>query len=559
MVKTEGSDPKVVQEDISDMYASSAADVERRISRLLTEYTTTHTIAQSGMIHASQALIELKAVRKSRSPRRAGAGIEKLLSNIGIFLQGFSGIAEILKSVDQQFGGLAYGTVSVLATVAVKKAERDELIEEVLEELAHAFPRLNILEHIEPRDSLRSLMIGAFDLTIRFCRQTTEYCTGRSLRRMKEASIKNELLKTVSRLRIRLSEIHKECEIIMIHDLKEIRNTLDVMKMKLNNAALEISETKIRLQEVQARGREVHAIGEDTNNRVREGQAWMERQERTKAQKAHLSEIRKSLDLKDIVKTVDAISIVKSLLRRLSENQEQKGKSAKQLTLEMLKANKIFLEWHERSQSSMLILGGHNFVRGNEHDSEDDSEMSWLSYASAWLAEESIRKPGRTLSYFGHLNYTVRKQHRRSFWHVIKTFIYQLAQTLSEESIDVFDKIISDVDPTTWDDADSADMIEQMVDIIVALLELQEEDSSVCIVIDRLDQCQWERFKEKGIDGLGHAVRFLLQLVRHQSLKHLSIKVLLVVNNRAALEAVKKQKWAEEFLSITNWYQEADE
>ena len=100
-----------------------------------------------------------------------------------------------MKSANQKLGGLAYGTLLVLVTVAIKKAERGELIEEVLEELAHAFPRLNTLEHTEPRNSLRSLMIGAFDLMIWFYRQTTEYNTVRSLWRMKEVSLKNDMLK----------------------------------------------------------------------------------------------------------------------------------------------------------------------------------------------------------------------------------------------------------------------------------------------------------------------------------------------------------------------------
>jgi hypothetical protein len=159
-------------------------------------------------------LVKLKAKRESIITRKVGVRTQRVLSDVGTFLKGFSGIAEIIKSADQQFGGLAYGTVSVLATVAVRKTEHEDLIEEVLEEvleeLAHAFPRLNILEHIEPSDSLRALIVGTFVVTIEYCRRTAEYCTARSVQRVKEASLKREgMLKAASRLRIKLSEIHK--------------------------------------------------------------------------------------------------------------------------------------------------------------------------------------------------------------------------------------------------------------------------------------------------------------------------------------------------------------
>lgn len=559
LVKTDDGDPVSAPKEPADWYSQTVSDVERKISEQSKRCAMVHNTAQSDMILASSALLNLKTERKASGTRKAGVEIQKMLSNLGIFLQGFSGIAEIVKAADQQFGGLAYGTVSVLVTVAVRKVEHEDLIEEVLEELAHAFPRLNVLEHIEPRDNLRALLVGAFEMTIQFCRRTAEYCTASSLRRAKDASIKTEMLRVVSRLRIKLSEIHKECEVIMVQDLKEIRKTLDAMTIKLDNAALEASETKIRLQEVQARGKEVHATGEDTNNRVREGQAWMERQERSKAQRTYLSELRRVLGLKDMIKTADAIFRARALLRRLSENQEQNGKSAIQMSPDMLKINKSFSEWYERSESSMLVLGGHNFVRDTDSEPESGEEMNWLSSASVWFAEDALRKPGLTLSYFGQLNYTVRRQHRHTLAYVMKSFIYQLAQTLPEDSLERYEKIVSEIDLSIWDAADNKEAIEQMTGAFTALLEVVPRDTNISIVIDRLDHCQWDRFIDKGVDGLGHAVRFLLQLVQDRKLSHLSLKILLVMNNRSALRVARAQSWVDQFVSITNWHQEADE
>lgn len=560
LVKPDIQDKKATRGQPMDHPTLSLTDVEQRISQLSMECALAHSTAQSSMIAATNAVIDLKTERQASGTRKAGVATQRLLSSIGEFLQGFSDIAEVVKAADQQFGGLAYGTVSVLATVAVRKVEQEDLIEEVLEELTHAFPRMNVLEYIEPRNSLRALIVGAFEMTVLFCRRASEYCTASSLRRVKEASLKKEkMLKTVSRLRVKLSEIHRECEVIMVQDMKAIRKTLDAMTIKLSNAAEEISETKIRLQEVQARSREVHATGEDTNNRVREGQVWMERQERSKAQKVYLAELRKTLDLKDMTKTADAIFRVRILLRRLSENQERDGKCAVQSSPNTLKMNTTFLRWCERSQSSMLVLGGYNFIRETDSEPEDEEEMTWLSCASAWFAEEALRKPSVTLSYFGQLTYTVRRQQRQSFWYVIKTFVYQLAQTLPENSMEEFEKAISEIDSQALDGADNVGAIEHMTGILIAALAVFPGSTTISVVLDRLDQCLWDTFAAKGVDGLGHAVRFLLQLARHPQLSHLSIKILLVMNNRSAVKVARTQKWVDQFESITNWCQEAEE
>lgn len=79
----------------------------------------------------------------------------------------------------------------------------------------------------------------------------------------------------------------------MMQDLKEIRRTLNVMTLQLDTTEMKLNESNIRLQEIQAKSTDIYATGEDTNNRVREGQAWMERQERSRAQIEDLAELRK--------------------------------------------------------------------------------------------------------------------------------------------------------------------------------------------------------------------------------------------------------------------------
>ena len=191
LVKTDDGDPVSAPKEPADWYSQTVSDVERKISEQSKRCAMVHNTAQSDMILASSALLNLKTERKASGTRKAGVEIQKMLSSLGIFLQGFSGIAEIVKAADQQFGGLAYGTVSVLVTVAVRKVEHEDLIEEVLEELAHAFPRLNVLEHIEPRDNLRALLVGAFEMTIQM--NLTTHIHNPQQEALKEEHIKAEL------------------------------------------------------------------------------------------------------------------------------------------------------------------------------------------------------------------------------------------------------------------------------------------------------------------------------------------------------------------------------
>lgn len=319
---------------------------------------------------------------------------------------------------------------------------------------------------------------------------------------------------------------------------------------------MKISESNIRLQELQVRGKDIHATGEDTNNRVREGQAWMERQERSRAQQLQLKELRKVLGVKDVVKAPDAIFQVRALLRRLSEDQTHGGRNAAQMSPEILRANVVFKQWSEHPQSSMLVLGGQNFVREADSELDGVAEMNWLSFVSAWYVEDALRSPGLTLSFFGQQHYMVRKQHRQTFWHVIKTFVCQLAQLVPEESLDKYERIITDTSLSTWDAANDVDTIEQMTGLLAALIDTVPEDVRIAIVIDRLDQCRWDEFAKNGVDGLGHAVRFLLQLVRQRKT---GLKILIVMDHYPAMAITKTQKWVEQFSSVPDWHQEAEE
>lgn len=112
-----------------------------------------------------------------------------------------------------------------------------------MEEITHAFPRLNTLQRLHPNDNLNALIVDVFRSTICFCRDSITYFKKPSMDRVKQALKPNGLkVETISRLRVKLSQIHKECEIKMLEDL--------------NDADLKLEAMHIHLEEIQQTGKD---------------------------------------------------------------------------------------------------------------------------------------------------------------------------------------------------------------------------------------------------------------------------------------------------------------
>jgi len=99
-------------------------------------YDTTHSdlkaelsVLQAGVTGEGDANKAHEGLRKAltsrsrwkedsqRSSRKAGVALQKWLNAFAGFLESYSGIVEVVKAADQQYGGLAYGTLSILLGV----------------------------------------------------------------------------------------------------------------------------------------------------------------------------------------------------------------------------------------------------------------------------------------------------------------------------------------------------------------------------------------------------------------------------------------------------------
>ena len=91
-----------------------------------------------------------KAIWKSerQTSRKTGAAFQASMTGFSRFLENFSGIVTIAQAADQQYGGIAYGTLSLLLSVFVHKTQREDALEAGFEELSFAFPRLATLKDL---------------------------------------------------------------------------------------------------------------------------------------------------------------------------------------------------------------------------------------------------------------------------------------------------------------------------------------------------------------------------------------------------------------------------
>lgn len=113
------------------------------------------------------------------------------------FLEAYSGIVEIIKEADIQYGGLAYSTLSLLllvsamfcptgvlplsSKVAVNKSKREEKIESTLESLRWELPRVSKLQVLIPSDDSALLVSKVYSNVIKFARSCVLYYSRNSV------------------------------------------------------------------------------------------------------------------------------------------------------------------------------------------------------------------------------------------------------------------------------------------------------------------------------------------------------------------------------------------
>ncbi|KJX92477.1 hypothetical protein TI39_contig5847g00009 [Zymoseptoria brevis] len=236
--------------------------------------------------------------RKATSSRRAGAAFQASMASFSQFLENFSGIAEIAKAADQQYGGLAFGTLSVMLSVFVHETQR------------------------------------GFCLSIIFARETTEYYISRA-RRINDAILPEQKKNaTLIEIRKKLSEIRNECDVLML-------TRITALHRKLESISIDLRETHEQTVRAGAQLRRARHSS-DTSHL------------------AELRQILGVHDLSPHVSLDKYKTLLESAVfpGRLRSSWQR----PKEISMEFLRADETFEKWWESTQSCVLLTGGTNFV-----------------------------------------------------------------------------------------------------------------------------------------------------------------------------------------------------
>ena len=59
------------------------------------------------------------SLKRKSGARNIGTGVQRFCNAFSSYLSAYTGIVEVVKGIDNQYGGLAYGTLSVLLSVSL--------------------------------------------------------------------------------------------------------------------------------------------------------------------------------------------------------------------------------------------------------------------------------------------------------------------------------------------------------------------------------------------------------------------------------------------------------
>ncbi|KAG7005473.1 hypothetical protein G7Y79_00019g046530 [Physcia stellaris] len=209
---------------------------------------------QNYLKHADAASLELILSRchgnaevqrdlKERSKgliKRAGKSTEVFANNFASYLQAYSGIIEIMQGVDNQYGGVAYASLSLLLIVAVNKQRKEERIDSTLLDLQREFLRIGMLKESHSSRIIKDI-------------EATRYYSRSSYRRILEAITRPPSLEfdaKISEISKAMAEIQKEISALDSQRLFEVQRSLDIVEGKVNIVEKNVDNVKEQVDNV---------------------------------------------------------------------------------------------------------------------------------------------------------------------------------------------------------------------------------------------------------------------------------------------------------------------
>jgi hypothetical protein len=465
--------------ELAFVYRSTKLDVRNQVDLELEK------AAAESVAAVQQANGKRKVWTDDRQSSKRKA-FQEGMATFANFLEHFSGVVEVVKAADEQYGGLAYGTLSVFVSVFVNKTKKEEGLVEGFDELSYAFPRLETLRSLgaaqqsrtavesKALEQLEKLLTETFALVVIFAREATQYYTSRS-QRWKETLVPDRFKSgTIVEIRDHLKKVREQCDILMLAQIASLHTKLDDMSVVLHQTA-----------------------------------SWM-RQANLAASQLHESNLRKllSIDSKSANTGPDALDSLGSLLRNSFPQRQSIGMNPEPPSLGLLKVDRDFSSWWEAQNSCLLLAGGANWRSGRSAGT-----LNWLSEGALLVIKKLQEQRTQVAHYLVQSTPLIGKIHRRSLRDVTAELVFQIAVMREDGFRGELDSLETLVNSSAWNEDSAGKFLEAARTLLLGIFSTFTAQCQVWIVIDRLDQCSWSDDDEKDEDDVRNALGILLSVI----------------------------------------------
>ncbi|KAK3712290.1 hypothetical protein LTR37_009152 [Vermiconidia calcicola] len=481
------------------LYRSTKDDVTTIIqsARLQSRSELSEEAAEN--LHSSRsAMLEFKVGRRSSAGRNAGAEFQRFLNAVQLFVDHFSGIAELVKAADNQYGGLAYGTLSLLLSVAVHKQRREESLEQALEKLTYSFPQLVTLKKLDPSDRLQALIAESFSLVVEFCREAVKYWLNKKDSLMDAVSPSAQKMNTLSQIRLVLSRAREETDLLLLERITKMQERLEDVQRHLLCTQEVVERTSRGDQEI------------------------------------NLARLCRILQAKNSCPTDADTKQYDKLLTVAFESRVFDLHSPVQPTWASLMDEQKYADWHHAQSTTILLCGGLNSPFASI---KQCGTLNWRSRASVCSVQQLNVREETVLFFYCQNDWTLVQRNRRTFQYVVNSLAYQLAE-LHPELLPSRLETFESIEQVPKEDQEDP-RPDRVLQPLRMLLQALSQHDRVHIVVDRLDQCNWSECRDPFIqNSLPTAVESLVELVREV---RCCVKILLIVESFQAQRVIKAE------------------
>ncbi|KAH6881928.1 hypothetical protein BKA58DRAFT_433709 [Alternaria rosae] len=165
--------------------------------------------------------------KRSDGVRKTWSETERFVMQFDRFLNAYSGILDIVKTADAQYGGVAGATLALLFSTVKLKIKNEEAIVSAMEQISDRLPDLEVYRKIYPEPKLGLMLVDAYKDIIILARAATSYFLGSTWGRQ-VINFGNPLSFEVleQNMRENFRRIRIRCDVLLAQRVDQLANEL---------------------------------------------------------------------------------------------------------------------------------------------------------------------------------------------------------------------------------------------------------------------------------------------------------------------------------------------